>query len=119
MAGGGLVQKGFPGRGVLYAGRGDQDRQQKAEGVGDDAAFAAHDLLARVDALAPGRDTGGSLDALRVDHAGRGLGTLPFLLTHQLPQQTVELGEDTVLLPPGEVAVDALMRWEVVREIGP
>lgn len=119
MVGGGLFQEGAAGRGVLDAGRGDQDCQQEAEGVGDDAALAAYDLLARVDALTSRGDTGGGLDALCVDHAGGRGGAAAFLLSHQLPQQAVELGEDTVLLPPGEVAVDTLVRREVVREVGP
>jgi hypothetical protein len=48
-----------------------------------------------------------------------GFGVLAFLSAYQFPQQTVELGKDTVLLPPGEVAVDTLMRREIVREVGP
>ena len=85
MVGGSLVQEGFPGGGVPDAGRGDQHRQQQAEGVGDDAALTAHDLLARVDALRPGGNGGGGLDALRVDHTGRRVAFLAFLLAYQLP----------------------------------
>lgn len=82
---GGLLQESSAGGGVLHGGRGDQYRQQQAEGVGDDAALAAHDLLASVDALRPGGDRGGGLDALGVDHAGRGVSVFAFLLAYQLP----------------------------------
>ncbi|GHC90811.1 hypothetical protein GCM10010349_79110 [Streptomyces flavofungini] len=41
VVGGGPLEEGAACSGVLDAGRGDQDRQQQAEGVGDDAALAA------------------------------------------------------------------------------
>lgn len=44
---------------------------------------------------------------------------VPCLLAYQFPQQAVELGEDAVPLPLGEVAIDRLMGREVVREVGP
>ncbi|GGY89413.1 hypothetical protein GCM10010343_13320 [Streptomyces avidinii] len=102
--------------GVLHTGRRDQHGEEEAEGVGDDAAFAARDLLARVDALAGGRNAGGGLDAPSVDHARRRLGIPPSLLPQRLPEQAVELGEHALASPSGEVAVDALVRWEVMRE---
>ena len=42
---------------------------------------------------------------------------LRLMLSHQLPQQAVDLGEDSVFLPAGEVAVGRLPGREVVREV--
>jgi hypothetical protein len=74
------------GHGVLHAGRGDQHGRQQSEGVGGDAALSAHDLLARVRALACGGHAREGLYALRVENAGRRAGPVAFLLPHQLPQ---------------------------------
>lgn len=101
------------------AGGGDQYGQEEAECVDADVAFAACDLLARVDALAGGRDIRGGLDALGVQDAGGRLGVAAFGFPDQAPQESVELVEDRVLLPSGEVAVDGLPRGEVVRQVPP
>ncbi len=45
MGGRCLVEEGLACGGVLDAGRGDQDGQQQAEGVGDDAPLPADDLM--------------------------------------------------------------------------
>ena len=72
-----------------------------------------------VRALTRGGDAGGGLDALRVDHARRRLRAAALLLSHQLPQQAVELGKDAVGLPLGEVAVDRVPVREVMRQVAP
>ncbi|GAA2268123.1 hypothetical protein GCM10010145_48290 [Streptomyces ruber] len=71
----------------------DRHRQEETERVGHDAALPAHDLSARVRALAGGGDGGGGPHAPRVDHAGRRLRPPALPLPHELPQQAVELGE--------------------------
>lgn len=101
------------------AGGGDQHGQEEAECVDADVALAACDLLARVDALAGGRDVRGGLDALGVQDAGGRLGVAAFGFPDQAPQESVELVDDRVLLPGGEVAVDGLPRGEVVRQVPP
>lgn len=65
----------------------------------------------------PGRRRG--LDALGVQDAGAGLGVTAFGFPDQAPQEPVELVEDRVLLPGGEVSVDGFPRGEVVRQITP
>ena len=119
MAGGDLVQEAGAGGGVLHARRGDQHCDQQAERVGGDAAFASDDLLPGVDALTGGGDTGGGLDARRVDHASRRLAVPPCLLPQQLSEQARELGEYSLVRPLGEVAVDRVPGREVVREVAP
>lgn len=47
----------------------DPDGQKQAEGVDADVALTSGDLLAHVDALTGGRNAGGGLDVLRVQHA--------------------------------------------------
>jgi hypothetical protein len=71
----------------------------------------------RVDALAGGRDVRGGLDALGLQDSGGRLGVAAFGFPDQAPQEPVELVEDRVLLPGGEVAVDGLPRGEVVRQV--
>ncbi|GFE13217.1 hypothetical protein Sgleb_12640 [Streptomyces glebosus] len=114
-----LVEQVGAGYRVLDAGRGDQHREQQAERVRDDAPLAAHDLPARVRALTRGRHAGGGLDVLCIDHAGRRARVSALLLAYQLSQKAVGLGEDVVLLPLGEVAVDRVPVREVVRQGAP
>lgn len=112
-------EQGHIGRGVGHTGGGDQDGQQQAEGVAAHVPLAAHDLLARVRAPAPGGDAGGVLDALRIDHAGQWLCVPALLLSYQLPQQADEPGEDAVLLSAGNTAADRGPGREVVRQVAP
>lgn len=119
MLGGDLVEELGAGDGVLHARGCDQHREEKADGVGDDVPLPAHDPFACVDALAGGVNAGGGLDALGVDHTGGRFGIPSFLLSQQLPEQAVELGEHAFLLPLREVAVDRVPVREVMREIAP
>lgn len=82
-------------------------------------ALAACDLLARVDTLAGGRDVGGGLDALGVQHARAWFGVPACGLADQSAEQAVELVECAVLLPGGEVSIDGFPRREVVGKVAP
>lgn len=61
----------------------------------------------------------GGLDALGVQHAGARLAVPAFRRSDQSPQNSVELVEDAVLLPGGEIAVDGLPWGEVVGQVPP
>jgi hypothetical protein len=98
---------------------GHPDGQQEAQGIDTEVALATCDFLAGVDALAGRRHVGGGFHALRVQHAGAGLGIAALGLSDQAAQEAVELGEDAFLLPGGEVPVDGFPRGEVVREVAP
>jgi hypothetical protein len=76
-------------------------------------------IFARVDALAGRGHVGRGLDALGVEDAGAGLGVSALGLADQMSQESVELVEDTVLLPGCEVSVDGFPRGEVVWEVAP
>jgi hypothetical protein len=125
----GLAQRRVSGFGVIEqvdadgvvadAGGGDDDGEQQAEGVGDDAAFTSGDLLAGVDALAAQGCVGGRLYALAVDDAGRWRCAASGLGPSQAGEGVVELGEDAVCGPGGEVAVDRLPGREVVGQVAP
>jgi hypothetical protein len=65
------------------------------------------------------RRVGGGLHALGVDDAGGEFGLVSGSGTRKAGQVDVELGEDAVVLPGGEVAVDGLMRCDVVRQVAP
>lgn len=92
MLGGHLLDQGLSGGGVLHARGRDQHSQEQADGVDDDAPLAAHDFLARVNALAGCGTVGGGPDALRVDDACTGLGLAAFLPADLAAQETVEPG---------------------------
>ncbi len=118
VGGGDLVEQGGAG-GVLHARRGDQHRDEEPERVGDDAPPSGDVFLPGVDALAGGVGAGGGLDTLGVNHTGRWLGVPAFLLPQELPEQAAHLGEHALVCPCGEVAVDRVPVWEVVREVAP
>ncbi len=56
---------------------------------------------------------------LCVQHPCGWLAVAAFSLKHQAAQETVELVENAFFLPCGEVAVDRLPWWEVVRQVPP
>lgn len=66
-----------------------------------------------------GGDAGGGLDALGVNHTGRRLGIPPLLLPQELPEQAAQLCEHALVRPLGEVAVDRVPVWKIVREVTP
>lgn len=101
--------------GFVVAGQG----QEEAEGVDADVALAARNLLGCVATLACGRDAGGRLDALGVQHAGRRLGLPPLGFAHQSAEEAVELVEYAVVLPCREVPIDGFPRCLVVGQVAP
>lgn len=115
----GLVQQSNADGVVGGRGGGDDDGQDEAEGVGDDAALAADDLLAGVDALGVGGCVVRGLHGLRVDDAGGGLGLAAGGGAGQAGQLDLQLLEDSLSGPGGEVAVDGHRWWEVVGQVAP
>src|SRR6266542_4334800 len=113
--GGGLVEQVHADHVVTDAGRGDDHGEQQAEGVGDDPALAAEDLLARVGALGDGRNIGGGLHTLRVHDGRRRLDLPSLMVADQAGKLVVQLGEESFLAPGGEVAIDSAIGREVVR----
>ncbi|CAM5271704.1 hypothetical protein SSPIM334S_07227 [Streptomyces spiroverticillatus] len=119
VGGGDAGQQGDPAGGVGHARGGDEDGQEQPEGVAAEVAFAADDAFPCVGALAGEGHVGGGLDGLGVQYAGGGFGMVALGLAEQASQQAVELFEDAVLLPLGEVAVHRRPGGEVVREVAP
>src|SRR5574338_779844 len=89
---------------VLHAGSGDGDGQQQAQGVDDDMAFAALDLLACIEARHAALR--GTARALRVDDGRRRLGIAAHAVSPLLAQPLVHGLKDAGRGPAAEGRVD-------------
>ncbi|GAA3908148.1 hypothetical protein GCM10022207_92140 [Streptomyces lannensis] len=104
---------------ILDTGRDDMDRDEQAEGVGDQRALAALDLLARVEAPGGRRDGVGSADRLRVDQSCARLCLSAVGLTDPAAQDVVDVFDGAVVVGPGEVPVHSRPGREVLRQLPP
>jgi hypothetical protein len=91
--------------------------QHHAEGVHEEVALAALDLLGRVVADPAAAGTG--LHALAVEDAGRGLAVLAGGVAHPRTEPGVDEGPGAVFGPAAEDRVDGLPRREVLRHLPP
>ncbi len=106
----GLQERSTGAVAVLDARGDDMDRNEQAEGVGDQEPLATLDLLAGVEAPGCGGDGVSGTDGLRVDQAGARLGIAAVSLAHPVPQCVVDALDGAVVVPPGEVPVH---RWPI------
>ncbi|MDQ0765541.1 hypothetical protein QF027_008176 [Streptomyces canus] len=97
-----LVEEAYSQGVFREAGGGDGHGEDEADGVGEDAAFPADDLLGGVGSLAGQGYVGGGLHALGVDHGGGRFGLAAVLDAGQAGQVVVELGEDSLVAPTAD-----------------
>ena len=102
---------------ILNAGSVDGDEQHQSEGIGDDVAFAAHDLFARI--VAPWAAAFGRLDALTIDHRGAWAGLAPFDLARSHHQQVIDRLPQAAIAPDAEIVLNRRERREILGQHSP
>ena len=102
---------------ILDVGAVDDHVEHQAEGVGQDVALTAHDLLARVIAPRPAAFRG--FDALAVDHAAGRARLASRQLPHVHHQKVVDRREQSQIAPGVEIALHRRHRRKVLRQGAP
>lgn len=102
---------------ILNAGSVDGDKQHQTERIGDDVAFAAHDLLTGI--VAPWAAALGRLGALTIDHPGTWAGLAPFDLARSHHQQVIDRLPQATVAPGVEIALNRRERREILGQHPP
>ena len=111
------IQQSLASIAILDVGRQDHHLEKQADGIDQDMPLASIDLLARV--VTPLVAGFGTLYALAVDDSSAGLGLASLYQAKLLPQMSVYLLPQTVVLPQPEVMVDGAPGRKVLRQIAP
>jgi len=102
---------------IRHLRRMDHHGQQQTQGIDDEMAFPAGDLLPSVLPAVPSLFH--SFDGLTVDAARTGSGIASFGLVHLGPQGLVDAFQGAILPPPTEIVVNGSPRGEVVGQHPP